>query len=141
MNFVGIDVAKHHHEASVIDNTGNMLSKSISFFNTFKGCQKLIELLNKLSISKEEVVIGMEATGHYWLSLYSYLIELDYDVKVINLIQSDSFRNVYIRQTKTDSKDSFIIAEIMRFCAILTLRLLVMICSLCANFQGLECFS
>jgi transposase len=115
MNFVGIDVAKHNHEASVIDNTGNLLSKSISFSNTFKGCQKLIELLNKLSLSKEEVVIGMEATGHYWLSLYSYLIELDYDVKVINPIQSDSFRNVYIRQTKTDSKDSFIIAEIMRF--------------------------
>ncbi|EGO62977.1 IS110 family transposase, partial [Acetonema longum] len=37
------------------------------------------------------------------------------EVKVINPIQSDAFRKIYIRQTKTDSKDSFIIAQIMRF--------------------------
>ena len=34
---------------------------------------------------------------------------------VINPIQSDSLRNLYIRQTKNDSKDSFIIAEVIRF--------------------------
>lgn len=57
----------------------------------------------------------MEATGHYWLSLYSYLLELGFTVYVINPIQSDAFRKMYIRQTKNDSKDSFIIAQIMRF--------------------------
>ena len=30
-------------------------------------------------------------------------------------IKSDSFRKMYIRQTKNDSKDSFVIAKIMRF--------------------------
>ena len=57
----------------------------------------------------------MEATGHYWVSLYSYLIDLGFTVYVINPIQSDAFRKMYIRQTKNDSKDSFIIAQIMRF--------------------------
>lgn len=57
----------------------------------------------------------MEATGHYWLSVYSYFINLGYTIKVINTLQSDSFRKVYIRQTKTDSKDAFIFAQIMRF--------------------------
>ncbi len=57
----------------------------------------------------------MEATGHYWLSIYAFLIENGFNVKVINPIQSEAFRKMYIRQTKNDSKDSFIIAQIMRF--------------------------
>lgn len=57
----------------------------------------------------------MEATGHYWLSIYSYLFELGFELKVINPIQSDAFRKMYIRQTKNDSKNSFVIAQIMHF--------------------------
>ena len=58
----------------------------------------------------------MEATGHYWLSVYSFFIENNFNTtKVINPIQSEAFRKMYIRQTKNDSKDSFIIAQIMRF--------------------------
>ena len=57
----------------------------------------------------------MEATGHYWFSLYSYLIDLGFTVYVIIPIQSNAFRKMYIRQTKNDSKDSFVIAQIMRF--------------------------
>jgi transposase len=57
----------------------------------------------------------MEATGHYWLALYSYLFEQGFDISVINPIQSDSLRNFHIRQTKTDSVDSFLIAEVIRF--------------------------
>ena len=63
----------------------------------------------------ENTIIGMEATGHYWLSVYSYLLKLGYNLKVINPIQSEAFRKMYIRQTKNDSIDSFIIAQIMRF--------------------------
>ena len=47
--------------------------------------------------------------------LYSRLLSEGFEIKVINPIQSDSFRNLYIRQTKNDSKDSFIIAEVIRF--------------------------
>lgn len=57
----------------------------------------------------------MEATGHYWLSVYEHLNEHGYDVRVINPIQSDAFRKMYILQNKNDSKDSFIIAQVMRF--------------------------
>lgn len=57
----------------------------------------------------------MEATGHCWLSVYTFFLELGYNVKVINPIQSEAFRKMYIRQAKNDSKDSYIIAQIMRF--------------------------
>lgn len=113
--YAGIDIAKYKHEASIIDADGTLLLNSISFSNTREGCEKLIALFVKLDITKDAVVIGMEATGHYWLSVYSFFVELGYDVRVINPLQSDAFRKMYIRQTKTDSKDSFVIAQIMRF--------------------------
>lgn len=34
---------------------------------------------------------------------------------MINPLQSDALRNLYIRQTKTDTQDAFLIAEVLRF--------------------------
>lgn len=115
MFYAGIDIAKYKHEASVIDPDGKALLDSLSFTNDKAGCEKVVALFEKLSVPKGELVIGMEATGHYWLSVYAFFIESGYEVKVINPIQSEAFRKMYIRQTKTDSKDSFLIAQIMRF--------------------------
>lgn len=115
MFYCGIDIAKRNHEASVIDADGKPLLDSVTITNTQEGCEKLFSLFERLSIDKDAVIIGMEATGHYWLSVYEYLTVQKYDVRVINPIQSDAFRKMYIRQTKNDSKDSFIIAQVMRF--------------------------
>ena len=115
MYYCGIDIAKFKHEASVIDSEGKALLDSISFTNTQEGCEKVISLFTRLSITADSLVVGMEATGHYWLSVHEYFSQLGYNVKVINPIQSEAFRKMYIRQTKNDSIDSFIIAQIMRF--------------------------
>lgn len=115
MFYCGIDIAKHKHEASVIDSDGKALIDSISFSNTKDGCEKITDIFEKLGASVSDVVIGMEATCHYWLSVYTFFVELGFSVKVINPIQSEAFRKMYIRQTKNDSVDSFIIAQIMRF--------------------------
>jgi transposase len=115
MYYAGIDIAKHKHEASLLDESGHLLAKSLSFANSKEGCEALIALLNEHGANADDVLIGMEATGHYWLSVYEYLTAKSYDVKVINPIQSEAFRKMYIRQTKNDSKDSFVIAQVMRF--------------------------
>ena len=115
MFYCGIDIAKYKHEASVIDMNGKALIDSISFSNDKQGCEKVLAIFEKFEVSTDDVVIGMEATGHYWLSVYTFFLELGYTVKVINPIQSEAFRKMYIRQTKNDSKDSYIIAQIMRF--------------------------
>lgn len=115
MFYCGIDIAKYRHEAAVIDSSGVSLLDGISFANSKEGCEKLTAAFEKLGISKNDLLIGMEATGHYWLSVYGYLLEHGFEIKVINPIQSEAFRKMYIRQTKNDRKDSFIIAQIMRF--------------------------
>ena len=115
MFYCGIDIAKYKHEATVIDEAGTALLDSISFANSKEGCEKLLALFERLGVSNDGLLVGMEATGHYWLSVYGYLLEQDFEIKVINPIQSEAFRKMYIRQTKNDRKDSFIIAQIMRF--------------------------
>ena len=115
MFYCGIDIAKYKHEASVIDINGKSLIDSISFANDKQGCEKILAVFEKFEIAPANVIIGMEATGHYRLSVYAFFLELGYTVKVINPIWSEAFRKMYIRQTKNDSKDSYIIAQIMRF--------------------------
>jgi transposase len=111
--FVGIDIGKYRHQAAFIDSQGNKSSTDVSFENTGEGFELLLLSLNRFD--KEQTVVGLEATGHYWLALYSFLADAGWTIKVINPIQSDAFRNIYIRKTKTDRMDSFIIAEVLRF--------------------------
>lgn len=115
MYYIGIDISKNKHEVSIIDASGKLLSESISFSNTIQGFEKLIKYLSSYNVYSDNCIVGMEATGHYWLSIYSYLVECKFNTFVINPIQSEAFRKMYIRKTKTDSKDSFVIAQVMRF--------------------------
>ena len=115
MIIIGIDIGKNKHEATLIDEKGNIIGKSIKFENSTAGFNKLISSINNYNISNDKLVFSMEATGHYWLALFSKLVESDYNVQVINPIQTDACRKFYIRETKNDSKDSFLIAQVTRF--------------------------
>ena len=110
MLYIGIDVGKHNHEATVLDKYGKELFESIKFSNSNDGVNKLLFKISNL----KEAIFGLEATGHYWLPLYCHLVSKGLKVLVLNPIQSNSLRNLYIRKTKTDKKDSFIIADILR---------------------------
>lgn len=115
MYYVGIDIAKRSHQAAIIDESGHSVCQSFSFSNTQEGCESVLAALERHDISKEDVMLGMESTGHYWLSVYCFFMERGFTPYAFNPIQSDSFRNMFIRQTKTDKVDAFIIAQIMRF--------------------------
>ena len=114
MLICGIDIGKNHHEASVIDQDGRLLAKSLRFANSTTGAESLLEYIGRCNPEKDVAVIGMEATGHYWLSMYCFLFDAGFQVNVINPIQSDAIRNLFIRKTKNDAKDSFLIAETIR---------------------------
>lgn len=79
MFFLGIDIGKNTHVASLIDDNKNVIFKALSFSNTVIGAQSILE---KLTHVAESLEIGMEATGHYWLSLYSFLVEKGFCVHV-----------------------------------------------------------
>ncbi|MDR1631209.1 MAG: IS110 family transposase [Oscillospiraceae bacterium] len=115
MYIVGVDIAKRSHEAIVIDDSGDIVRKAFNFKNDSTGFTKLITVLESISNSLSDFIVGMESTSHYWLTLYSNLEKKGYAVHVLNPIQSNALHGMYIRQVKNDEHDSFIIAEVIRF--------------------------
>ena len=115
MLYLGIDIGKNNHEAGLVDEDGAHRGKSLRFSNDQEGFSSLLRFLEQKVGENEDLCVGMEATGHYWLSLYSFLHGQGFRLHVINPLQSDSFRNFHIRQVKTDSVDCFLIADVIRF--------------------------
>ena len=116
MNIVGIDIAKHKHQAVIINEQGIALCKPFAITNSNEGVNKLLDFIARYSPNNDDVVIGMEATGHYWLTLYSALTEHGFTVHVINPIQTDALRNASsIRKSKTDIIDCELVAQTVRF--------------------------
>lgn len=114
MIFVGIDIAKKTHQVAITSNEGKIIGKTFKFSNTIDGFNLFLEKLSAVNTDVSQFEIGMEATGHYWLNLYTWLSDKNFKVHVINPLQSDALRNLYIRKTKTDSVDSKIIADVIR---------------------------
>lgn len=113
MFYLGIDIGKNTHVASLVDDKKKVIFKAFSFSNSINGAESLIL---KLEAFKNELEVAMEATGHYWLSLYSYLVEKNFTVRVINPIQTDGWRcGIEIRKRKTDIIDSLLIADLLRY--------------------------
>lgn len=112
---IGIDIGKRYHQATVIDETGHILGGSIRFTNTTDGAELLLKRVAAVNPVCLPLIFGLEATGHYWLALYSYLVEKGYPVVVFNPYQSDAFRKVSMSSTKTDKEDALLIAELLRF--------------------------
>ena len=115
MFIVGIDIAKRNHEVTVITSEGQTVQKAFSIQNNCSGYNHMMEKIRKLTNIKSQIVFAMESTAHYWLALYTRLKKDGYPVIVLNPIQTNAMREMFIRKTKTDTKDSFLIAELIRF--------------------------
>lgn len=115
MFYIGIDIAKRSHQAAVTDISGNIIVKPFNFKNTAAGFSQCLSVLEANSVSKDNCVIGLESTGHYWYPLYFFLVEQKFSVKVFNPIQTAAFREITIRKVKNDNLDSIMIADFTRF--------------------------
>ena len=116
MFYLGIDIGKNTHVASMLNSDGKVVFKAFSFSNTVEGGESLLRQLEEFGAVPDELEIGMEATGHYWLSVYSYLHDKSYKIHVINPIQTDGWRKgIEIRKRKTDIIDSQLIADLIRY--------------------------
>ena len=114
MFYLGIDIAKVNHVASLIGEDGSILVKAIKFTNSNEGLQKLIDSIS--DYDQSQIYCAMEATGDYWLSLFSALTDKGFNVSVFNPYQIKSFRGAYTnRKQKNDVIDSILIANFLNF--------------------------
>ena len=109
MNYVGIDIAKQTHYASIMNSDGEILVEAFSFSNDHSGFQKLLKHLS--SFPKEDILIGMESTAHYAENLTCFLFTRGFKICIINPIRTASLRKGNIRKTKTDSVDTYLIIK------------------------------
>ncbi|MDY5097904.1 transposase [Clostridium sp.] len=62
-----------------------------------------------LSSSLEEILIGIESTGHYWINFYEFFTKRDYEVVMVkNRVVKLKREAKYSQKGKNDSK-SYII--------------------------------
>lgn len=109
MIYVGIDIAKTKHYASVVDSNGVILLEAFSFYNSKTGFEFFLEKLTPFDLSNS--LFGLESTGHYGENLINFLSNKNFKLAIINPIQTDALRNSNIRRTKNDKIDTILIAK------------------------------
>src|SRR3989304_8329607 len=118
MLYVGIDISKDKSDICIKDVKGNDLIQRFKITNNKADLGHLYETIEKIkskTAGNSDVVFGMEATGIYSLPLYSALTRDGYKVKLYNPIQTNGFRKMNVRKTKTDPIDAAILADLLRF--------------------------
>lgn len=111
--FCGIDVGKRKHVGCVIDRDDEFVVQSQSFLNDAEGYQGLLHRLRNAA-QRNRMLVGMEATGHYWYGLRDFLVSHGYEVVVLNPIQTAQQAKKGIRKSKTDKIDARHIARLLK---------------------------
>ena len=115
MIYAGIDIAKNEHVIGATDERGKDAAKPMAFANSTAGFDRCAAYLEGLAESKSDLLVGMEATGHYWLPLFCRLQDEGYAVVVINPIRTDAMRRFKgSSRVKTDMIDCVLVAETLR---------------------------
>ena len=110
--FVGIDVSKDSFSATGIDPKGNV-SFSLSAAMDKSGFSELMKAMASRCKALSAVMTGMESTGCYHINLFSFLSSKEVNAVVINPLLISNFAKLSLRKTKTDKKDSLIIARFL----------------------------
>jgi len=111
--FCGIDVAKQKHVACILDQHGQFVARAQSFHNDVEGYETVLARLRNAG-GPRQIVVAMEATGHYWYSLHDFLVRQGYSVVVLNPVQTAQQAKKGIRKCQTDKIDARHIATLVK---------------------------
>ena len=107
MRFAGIDIASETHVVAIVNAEGGVEVKATAFTEDAAGYEKVLALLGPAN----EVLIAMEATGHYWKNLFAVLAAGGHSVALLNPLRTHRFAGVDLERTKTDAIDALGIAR------------------------------
>lgn len=112
MFLVGIDIGKNKHSFCIIEKeTGELIVKPNFFDNNNIGFEELISSIQNLS--NQDILIGMEDTGHYHFALLKFLLDKKYQVALINPVTTNLTRKLQGGITKTDKLDTLTICDVL----------------------------
>ncbi|MEK5490727.1 IS110 family transposase [Paenibacillus sp. FSL R7-0297] len=114
---VGIDIAQLTHVARAVNFRGIVVGNPLSFSNDEEGFQILHRWIQSLQSTHnlDSAIIGMEPTGHYWLSVSKWLSEKQFEVVLVNphLVKKNK-ENRDNTPSKSDKKDALVIADMVK---------------------------
>ena len=111
----GVDIAKVDHVIGAVDETGAEVARPMQFKNSEAGFERCVAWLESVAESEDDVFVGMEATGHYWMACFAHLTAAGYRVCVVNPMQVHAMRELKgMKGVKNDRIDSWLIAETLR---------------------------
>lgn len=111
MYYIGFDIAKENHYASIANSNGEVIQEAFLVKNSNNGFNFFMDKLKENNINIPDCLVGMESTGHYGENLIQFLHNKGFNIGIINPIQTDALRNSNIRKTKTDKIDTYLIIQ------------------------------
>ena len=114
---IGVDIAKEKHVARGQDYRGIELGKGIVFRNSKEGFNSLLNWIYEMKDknNKEDVIVGLEPTGHYWFNLAQFLSKSNIKVVLVNPSHTKKSKELDDNSpTKNDKKDAKIIAQLVK---------------------------
>lgn len=109
----GVDIGKSRHAAAAVNEEGECVMPPRFVTQDTGGFASLCGALADLG-GAASVVVGMEATGHYWKALRHTLAARGYRVDVINPLITAREASSDVRGRKTDKLDALAIARATR---------------------------
>ena len=107
MRFAGIDIASETHVVAIVNADSAVELKATPFAEDAAGYQKALALLG----APGEVLVAMEATGHYWKNLFAVLAAAGHPIALLNPLRTHRFAGEELERTKTDAIDAVGIAR------------------------------
>ena len=118
MLVVGCDVGSETHYIRAIDTRGREISKgAFGFSNSTEGFISAREWMLELAAEKDknQIVLGLEPTGHYWFCLASWMIAEGISVVQVNPYAVKQTKEIEDNsQNKDDRKDPKLIANLVK---------------------------
>ncbi|MHC1760502.1 MAG: IS110 family transposase [Negativicutes bacterium] len=114
---VGVDIAKAVQWARFVDYRGLEIGKALRFQNDKTGFENILAsiLANCNCGGMNDVIVGLEPTGHYWKTLANYLMLHGLTVVMVNPYHTKRAKELDDNSpTKNDKKDALTIAKLVR---------------------------
>jgi transposase len=107
MRFVGVDIGKATHAVAVVDESQAILVHPTPVSEDTASYARLWELVGK----PEDTLVAMEATGHYWQNLFTFLVSKGFAIALLNPLRTRRFAEEDLVRAKTDAIDALVIAR------------------------------
>lgn len=108
---VGLDVGSETCLVAVLTPDKRVVRKPFAIANAGDGFARLDQQLTQLDCAPHEMIVGLEATGRYWETVYYFLQQRGYRLVLLHPAQTHQFAQRRGLRAKTDKLDAVTIAR------------------------------